>query len=559
MSEATVHPSAIVDPGAILGAGTRVWHWVHICGGAVIGRNCSLGQNVFVGNRVRIGDNVKVQNNASIYDNVTVEDDVFCGPSMVFTNVYNPRSAVSRKDEYRDTVVRRGAHWAPTARSSAASRSASTPSSGRRRRQPDVPAFALMVGVPARHIGWMSRLGERLPLGTKGDGTAVCAHTGDRYVLRQRVRLTAERCLTDDHIPSRTFPAWKALEAHAAQLSSRHLRDLFAADGAGRFDATSVQALDLLYDFLPAARHPRNAETAAVAGAGLRPAGAHRGVVRRRAREQHRRPRRHAHGAAQPFGPSDAGGRAGRDAGSARPARQDARVRHRRAPGAHPRLHRCALHRRRQHRHRRLGSRHRDGDGGAGPVPQQGHPPALRVERRRRRTRRRAREDQSRDDAVRHLLQDLHDAGDARQRQRGARVAHRRAGRKRHRTSLRRRVDQPQGDGRVRHRARVALHHVGLGRRALFAVVDGRPVDRAVAGHGPVRAAARRRPRDGRAFPHRAARSQPARADGPARRVEHRLPRPRFTRGPAVRPAPASLSGVPAATRDGIERQERHA
>src|SRR5580658_2267360 len=104
-----VHHTAIVDPGAQIGDGTRLWHWVHICGGAVIGRNCSLGQNVFVGNRVRIGDNVKIQNNVSVYDNVTLEDDVFCGPSTVFTNVYNPRAAVSRKNEYRDTLVRRGA------------------------------------------------------------------------------------------------------------------------------------------------------------------------------------------------------------------------------------------------------------------------------------------------------------------------------------------------------------------------------------------------------------------------------------------------------------------
>jgi len=101
------HDSAIVDEGATVGAGTRIWHWVHVCGGAIIGERCSLGQNVFVGNRVVIGDNVKLQNNVSVYDNVTLEDDVFCGPSMVFTNVYNPRSAITRKDEYRDTLVRR--------------------------------------------------------------------------------------------------------------------------------------------------------------------------------------------------------------------------------------------------------------------------------------------------------------------------------------------------------------------------------------------------------------------------------------------------------------------
>jgi len=105
----TVHPTAIVDDGAQIGEGTRIWHWVHVCGGAKIGEKCSLGQNVFVGNRVVIGDNVKIQNNVSVYDNVTLEDDVFCGPSMVFTNVYNPRAAISRKHEFRDTLVRRGA------------------------------------------------------------------------------------------------------------------------------------------------------------------------------------------------------------------------------------------------------------------------------------------------------------------------------------------------------------------------------------------------------------------------------------------------------------------
>ena len=103
------HATAIIDAGARIGAGTRIWHWVHVSGGAVIGERCSLGQNVYVGNRVSIGDNVKIQNNVSVYDNVTMEDDVFCGPSMVFTNVYNPRSAVTRKDEYRDTLVKRGA------------------------------------------------------------------------------------------------------------------------------------------------------------------------------------------------------------------------------------------------------------------------------------------------------------------------------------------------------------------------------------------------------------------------------------------------------------------
>ena len=110
-----IHPTAIIDDGAEIGSGSRIWHWVHVCSGAKIGSDCSLGQNVFVGNKVVIGNNVKIQNNVSVYDEVTLEDDVFCGPSMVFTNVYNPRSAISRKDEYRPTLVKKGATLGPIA------------------------------------------------------------------------------------------------------------------------------------------------------------------------------------------------------------------------------------------------------------------------------------------------------------------------------------------------------------------------------------------------------------------------------------------------------------
>jgi UDP-2-acetamido-3-amino-2,3-dideoxy-glucuronate N-acetyltransferase len=179
------HETAIVDEGASIGEGTRVWHWVHVCGKAVIGNKCSLGQNVFVGNSVSIGNNVKIQNNVSVYDNVTLEDDVFCGPSMVFTNVYNPRSAVTRKDEYRDTLVKRGAtlganctivcgvtigEYAFVGAGSVINK--------------NVLPFALMVGVPARQIGWMSRFGERIELPLKGDGACTCPNTGDVYVLK---------------------------------------------------------------------------------------------------------------------------------------------------------------------------------------------------------------------------------------------------------------------------------------------------------------------------------------------------------------------------------------
>lgn len=183
-----VHPTAIVDDGASIGDDTRIWHWVHVSSKAVIGSKCSLGQNVYVGNRVRIGNNVKIQNNVSVYDNVTLEDDVFCGPSMVFTNVYNPRSAVTRKDEYRDTLVKRGATLGANCTivcGVTIGENAFVGAGCVINR--DVPAFALMVGVPGRQVGWMSRHGERLELPLSGDGEAVCPHTGDRYLLRNGV------------------------------------------------------------------------------------------------------------------------------------------------------------------------------------------------------------------------------------------------------------------------------------------------------------------------------------------------------------------------------------
>ena len=185
MTRLYIHPTAIVDKGAEIGDGSRVWHWVHVCSGAKIGKSVTLGQNVFVGNKVTIGNLCKIQNNVSIYDNVHLEDGVFCGPSMVFTNVYNPRALIDRKDEFKTTFVREGATLGANCTivcGATVGRFAFIGAGAVVKN--DVADYALMVGVPARQIGWISQYGEKLDLPLQGAGEAICCHTRMKYKLK---------------------------------------------------------------------------------------------------------------------------------------------------------------------------------------------------------------------------------------------------------------------------------------------------------------------------------------------------------------------------------------
>lgn len=182
MSNYYQHPSAIIDSGAVVGTGSKIWHFCHIMPEVIIGENCNLGQNVFIANGVRLGNNVKVQNNVSIYTGVTCEDDVFLGPSMVFTNVINPRSSVNRKNEYQRTFVRKGATIGANATIICGNSIGQYAFIGAGSVVvKDVPDFALMVGNPAKQIGWMSRYGQRLNFDP--DGLAICPESGEKYNL----------------------------------------------------------------------------------------------------------------------------------------------------------------------------------------------------------------------------------------------------------------------------------------------------------------------------------------------------------------------------------------
>ena len=184
MTDYYKHDSAIVDEGAKIGKESRIWHFVHVCGGAKIGEGVSLGQNVYVGNKVPIGDKCKIQNNVSIYDNVHLESEVFCGPSMVFTNVYNPRSGIERKAEYRDTLIKKGATLGANCTLICGVTVGEYAFIGAGALvNKDVKPYALYVGVPAKQIGWMSEYGEQLDLPLVGDGIARCTNSGDTYYL----------------------------------------------------------------------------------------------------------------------------------------------------------------------------------------------------------------------------------------------------------------------------------------------------------------------------------------------------------------------------------------
>lgn len=180
------HKTAIIDEGAIIGQDTKIWHWVHVSSGASIGSNCSLGQGVYIGNKVIIGNNVKIQNNVSIYDDVTIEDGVFCGPSMVFTNVINPRATIERKDQYKKTLVMKNSSIGANATivcgntigSSAFIAAGAVVTK-------NVKNYSMVAGIPAKHIYWITSDGHKIDLIDASHG--ICSHTGEKYTLKDSI------------------------------------------------------------------------------------------------------------------------------------------------------------------------------------------------------------------------------------------------------------------------------------------------------------------------------------------------------------------------------------
>ncbi len=188
-----IHQTAIVDEGAQIGPNCKIWHWTHICKGAIIGKNCSLGQNVFISSKAKIGNNVKIQNNVSVYDNVTLSNDIFCGPSMVFTNVINPRANISRKNEYKETIVHKGVSFGANCTIVCGIEIGEYAfiAAGALINK-NVKPYALMIGLPAKQTGWISSYGEKIDLPLCGEGSWKCKKTGLIYRLKDKILTSSD-------------------------------------------------------------------------------------------------------------------------------------------------------------------------------------------------------------------------------------------------------------------------------------------------------------------------------------------------------------------------------
>jgi len=183
-----IHETSIIDENVKIGTNTKIWHWSHVSEGAEIGENCTIGQNVFIGKNVKIGNNCKIQNNVSVFQNVVLEDDVFCGPSMVFTNVLNPRAAIERKDAFRDTIVKRGVSIGANATIICGNTLGAYSMIGAGAVvSKSTKDFSLLIGIPAKQIGWISAYGERLALPLSGNGEYICSNQNVKYILEENI------------------------------------------------------------------------------------------------------------------------------------------------------------------------------------------------------------------------------------------------------------------------------------------------------------------------------------------------------------------------------------